>query len=139
MKKLKIAFAIFMCVTLFSGCTDQKQKKYIKTFTGEWNCKESPLESKDIYSGYIVMDIQKNGEFTMYDAEAGNPVIKGKMESVTKDHITLNCSKDEDFDPPAGWKNMQKKERIRYNQKGTNKLYFIYGEGKNKVTLVFYK
>lgn len=39
----------------------------MKKLAGEWNCEESPLESKDTYTGYLVMHIDKDGEFTMYE------------------------------------------------------------------------
>lgn len=39
----------------------------MKKLAGDWNCEESPLESKEIYTGYLVMHVNKNGKFTMYD------------------------------------------------------------------------
>lgn len=137
MKKIKLFLILFTCTILFSSCKNQEQKKYLKNLSGEWKCDESPLELKNIYSGYMTMRVDKNGKFTIYDAEAGNPGIKGKMESVTKDQIILNCSTDEDFDPPAGWETMKKTQKIHYKIKDKQRVYLIYTKGKHKVTLVF--
>lgn len=139
MKKIKILLILFTCTILFSSCKNQEQKKLLNNLSGEWKCEESPLELKDIYSGYLTMRVEKSGKFTIYDAEAGNPGIKGRMESVTKDQIILNCSKDEDFDPPSGWDKMKKKQKIHYKIKDKQRLYLVYGKGKDKVTLVFHK
>lgn len=79
------------------------------------------------------MDIDKDLTFNMYDAEASNPVIRGKM--IKKDDtLTLQCDHLDDFDPPASWKSMKTTETIQYYFKN-NKLYLKY----NNSTLVFYK
>ena len=137
MKKIKLFVVLCICMILFAGCRNREQEKYMKKLAGDWNCEKSPLESKDIYTGYLVMHINKNGKFTMYDAEAGNPGIQGKMESVKKDQLVLNCSRFGTFDPPSGWKKMKKKQTISYKLKGKQKLYMLYKNGKDKVTLVF--
>ena len=88
---------------------------------GTWTCEKSPLE------------IDKDLSFNIYDAEAGNPVIRGKM--IKKDDtLTLQCDHLDDFDPPASWKSMKTTETIHYYFKN-NKLYLKY----NNSTLVFYK
>ena len=46
---------------------------------GTWRCEKSPLENNDIYTEYLTLDIDKDLSFNMYDAEADNPVIRGKM------------------------------------------------------------
>lgn len=100
---------------------------------GTWKCEKSPLENKDIYTAYLTLDIDKDLSFNMYDAEAGNPVIRGKM--IKKDDtLTLQCDHLDDFDPPASWEFMKATETIQYYFKN-NKLYLKY----NNSTLVFYK
>lgn len=97
---------------------------------GTWTCEKSPLENKDIYTAYLTLEIDKDLSFNMYDAEAGNPVIRGKM--IKKDDtLTLQCDHLDDFDPPASW---EATETIHYYFKN-NKLYLKY----NNSTLVFYK
>ena len=85
MKKIKLFLILFICTILFSSCKNQEQKKYLKNLSGEWKCDESPLELKNIYSGYMTMRVDKNGKFTIYDEEAGNPGICDKRS----DHIKL--------------------------------------------------
>lgn len=100
---------------------------------GTWRCEKSPLENKDIYTAYLTLEIDKDLSFNMYDAEAGNPVIRGKM--IKKDDtLTLQCDHLDDFDPPASWESMKATETIHYYFKN-NKLYLKY----NNSTLVFYK
>ena len=100
---------------------------------GEWKCEKSPLENKDIYTAYLTLEIDKDLSFNMYDAEAGNPVIRGKM--IKKDHtLTLQCNHLDDFDPPDSWESMKTTETIQYYFKN-NKLYLKF----NNSTLVFYK
>ena len=91
------------------------------------------MENKDIYTAYLTLEIDKDLSFNMYDAEAGNPVIRGKM--IKKDDtLTLQCDHLDDFDPPASWESMKTTETIQYYFKN-NKLYLKY----NNSTLVFYK
>lgn len=100
---------------------------------GTWRCEKSPLENKDIYTAYLTLEIDKDLSFNMYDAEAGNPVIRGKM--IKKDHtLTLQCDHLDDFDPPASWESMKTTETVQYYFKN-NKLYLKY----NNSTLVFHK
>ena len=47
---------------------------------GTWRCEKSPLENKDIYTAYLTLDIDKDLSFNIYDAEAGNPVIRGSVK-----------------------------------------------------------
>lgn len=41
---------------------------------------------------------KEDGSFSIYDAEAGNPGICGKMKIDSEDTITLICDDNEDFD-----------------------------------------
>lgn len=124
------------CIVLLSGCSDSGSSDSLDKFVGSWNCHETPLEDKNRYSGYLSMEIEDTGDFTMYDAEAGNPGIKGHIESLTEDSMVLNCSDDEDFDPPTGWDKMDRKQEIRYHWDGDS-LCLTYGSGDDAITLVW--
>ena len=73
----------------------------------------------------------------MYDAEAGNPCLKGtiKMDSDDLDLIFVDDS-GVDFAPPAGWENMSKRQEIGYFADSYT-LKLTYTDNDNTVTLVF--
>lgn len=124
------------CAVLLSGCSQSERSDNLDQLVGSWNCHETPLEDKDRYSGYLSMEIEDTGDFTMYDAEAGNPGIKGRIESVTEDSMVLDCTNDEDFDPPTGWDKMNRKQKISYRWDGES-LCLTYGSGDDAITLVW--
>lgn len=144
MKKRVIFFVTILCFGIMIRCKEKNQpkKKSIQPFCGEWNCEKTPLEHKNLYSGYLRLVVKKNGNFIMYDVEAGNPGIEGKMVINSKKELTLKCKNSEDFDPPVGWGKMHKTQKIKYQfirKNKKKKLRLTYGKGKGKTTLVFYK
>lgn len=107
------------------------------SIVGEWKCRETPLENSELYSGYLSLDIRSDGSYVMYDAEAGNPCIKGTIET-DSDGIDLIFVDDSgvDFAPPAGWENMSKRQKISYTADAYT-LKLTYTDNDNSVTLVF--
>lgn len=73
----------------------------------------------------------------MYDAEAGNPCLKGTIE-MDDDDIDLTFVDDSgvDFAPPAGWENMSKRQEIGYTADAYT-LKLTYTDNDSSVTLVF--
>lgn len=73
----------------------------------------------------------------MYDAEAGNPCLKGTIE-MDGDDLDLIFVDDSgvDFAPPAGWENMSKRQEIGYFADSYT-LKLTYTDNDNSVTLVF--
>lgn len=124
------------CAGLLSGCSSTEHSGNLDKLAGSWNCHETPLEDKNRYSGYLSMEIEDTGNFTMYDAEAGNPGIQGHIESLSEDSMVLNCTDDEDFDPPTGWDKMNRKQEIHYHWDGDS-LCLTYGTGDDAITLVW--
>lgn len=124
MKKLKL---LILCL-LLTACASSQDK-----LPGTWKCQDSPLENKDIYTAYLKLEIGKDLSFSMYDVEAGNPSMTGKMKQ-NKKTITLKCDHLEDFDPPASWESIKPNETIYYYFKN-HKLYLEYDHS----TLVFVK
>ena len=83
MKTRKILFALLICVLVLSACNKKNEglEKYPE-FVGKWQCADTPLEHPDYYTGYLMWSIKEDGTFSMYDAEAGNPGIKGTLQII---------------------------------------------------------
>ena len=139
MKKILTILAIsIIIVSLFFIVSNQvKYRNQIKPFVGEWSCRETPLEDKDYYTGYLGLYIEDNGEFSMYDIEAGNPGISGKIYIESDREMILKCDESDDFDPPATWSDMECKQVITYNFISKNELQLVFKKGNTKSTLVF--
>ena len=105
------------------------------SIVGEWKCRETPLENSELYSGYRSRDIRSDGSYVMYDAEAGNPCIKGTVQT-DGDSLLFVDDSGVDFAPPAGWENMSKRQEIGYTA-DADKLELTYTDNDNSVTLVF--
>ena len=70
-------------------------------FVGLWSCE--PLASDRITdTGFYELRVEENGEFSLYDAGAGNPGISGTFGNVTEDQMDAVFD-TEDFDPPFCW------------------------------------
>lgn len=117
--------------------SQQEQSAVPASIVGEWKCQETPLDNSELYSGYLSLDIYSDGNYLMYDAEAGNPCIKGTIE-MDNDDIDLIFVDDSgvDFAPPAGWENMSKRQEIGYTADSYT-LKLTYTDNENSVTLVF--
>lgn len=81
---------------------------------GEWQC-DSKASNQVTETGFYKLSIEESGEFSLYDAEAGNPAMSGTMKGDDTGKIgilELTCDK-EDFDPPACWV-VNENCRLRY-------------------------
>lgn len=112
-------------------------KRFPRCIVGEWKCHETPLDNSELYSGYLSLIIRSDGNYLMYDAEAGNPCLKGTIE-MDGDDLDLIFVDDSgvDFAPPAGWENMSKRQEIGYFADAYT-LKLTYTDDDNSVTLVF--
>ncbi len=119
MKKL---LGIVFCLILLcacSSCGKEVDKEALANFVGSWDCQESTREQMDdedyIYVGYLQLDVEEDGSFSLYDVEAGNPALSGVMYP---DHeqaygtVLLDCKGE--FDPPVVWAGMEKDVVLDY-------------------------
>ena len=142
MKKrcIKGVMILLSCIVMLTACGEKNTEDAdLALFAGEWKCENTPLNNEDYYTGFIVMHIQENGSFRMFDAEAGNPVISGSLEILSDKKLVLKCSTEEDFDPPPTWQSMSEKQEIVYSFTEDGKLHMTYQEGDSISTLVFVK
>lgn len=109
-KTVLAAVAIIMLFTL-SGCGSAVPERLV----GEWQCDDT-ASGNHVDTGFYALRIESDGNFSLYDAEAGNPGISGTMKGDDTGKIgilELSCDKG-DFDPPACWPNLHTNSRIRY-------------------------
>ena len=133
LKRIVLVTSLMAAIT---GCAGTAPEA-VKPFLGEWNCQENASGSDEIYTGYMELDVHKDGSFSIFDAEAGNPGITGKLEIDSEDQLTLYCDDNADFDPPATWETMDKIQKIQYAFSDADTLQLTYGKGKEKSTLIF--
>ena len=133
-----IAFMLLRKKRGYSYLTEsqQEQSDFPRCIVGEWKCRETPLDNSELYSGYLSLIIRSDGNYLMYDAEAGNPCLKGTIE-MDSDDLDLIFIDDSgvDFAPPAGWENMSKKQKIGYFADSYT-LKLTYTDNDSSVTLV---
>ena len=138
LRKFNIQAGILMIMILLAaGSTGCGSDRKIEPFCGEWNCQENAVGNDEIYTGYMELDVQEDGSFSIFDAEAGNPGITGKMKIDSDDALTLYCDDNVDFDPPATWETMDKTQQIQYVFSDENTLQLTCANGKEKSTLIF--
>lgn len=133
------------CILLFS-CTEEEtpvedNTGSITAFLGEWECEDNPLNDPDNYTGYLKLRVDKDGSFMIYDTEAGNPGIEGRLSVISDSRLLLRCSGDENFEPPPTWSEMTRKQMISYTLKSEEKLYLTFKDDKSRYTstLIFDK
>ncbi len=152
MRKFTIGILIaLVCMGTFSltACKEEQPPKQadkqdeLTPFAGDWECEDNPLNDPDNYTGYLKLTITKDGKFTIYDDEAGNPAIEGTIKILTGSELEVRCADNADFDPPPTWYDMKTKQILSYKFKYEEKLYLTYEsdseEGKIKSTLIFDK
>lgn len=143
-KTLTIALALTVCLGCFvlNGCGEKNEptpeKFGITPFVGAWECEDNPLNDPGYYTGYLKLKVEKNGDFSLYDAEAGNPGVAGKLTLTGDDTLEIDCI-DEDFDVPPNWSTMEKKQQLIYRFKSEEKLYLTYTDEETgeSSTLIF--
>lgn len=98
---ISIFTALFLVVMIsLSGC-GSFSAGVPKSFVGYWTCEDTASDGKTDTS-YYVMEIENNGSFSIYDVEAGNPGISGKMGNDNGKSIECKFDRGE-FDVPSCW------------------------------------
>ena len=114
----------------------------MSVIAGDWDCEETASD-EEAYTGYYHLRIDKNGDFSLYDQEAGNPGLDGKIkecnaqtpegDAVAAGTITISFETD-DFDPPACW-DICDKDTLDYAVMDDGRLRLEYSD----VWLNFYR
>ena len=139
-RSIKAMLILVLCFVMVTACGQKNNENVDRDlFVGEWKCEDNPLESKEYYTGFIMMYIQEDDSFRMSDVEAGNPVISGNLEIISDKNLVLNCSTEDDFDPPPTWQSMNEEQEIEYSFTEDGKLHMTYKEEDVSSTLMFVK
>ena len=125
-------------------CTVENEEvraQAMEILAGAWECEDNPLGVPDCYVGYLHLKISSDGSFEMYDAEAGNPGIAGKLLFPEDGVVQLADVDRADFDPPSVWDSMEPDQTLTYQLKSETKLLLTYTDPENgeKLTLIFDK
>lgn len=136
MKRTRIISAVLLTAILFTAavcltsCGGVKKSAEPSPIEGEWDCADTYLETDEGYTGFYRLWVEKDGTFSMYDCEAGNPGISGTVIANSDSELEFYCDKD-DFDPPFEWD-------VKYNFKAAYRLDgdTLYISHSNR-TLVF--
>ena len=101
---------------------------------GEWNCR-SFASDQTTATEFYHLSIQPSGAFSLYDQDAGNPGISGKIIS-EKDSTALKiaCTMD-DFDPPICW-DLSSQDALFYRFSADEQTLFLRHNG---IDLIFEK
>lgn len=132
---------LLLCSCSGSGDSSQaestlKDADIPEGIVGSWDCRSEPAETDELYSGYLHLDVNSDGSFSMFDIEAGNPSLRGNMELTADDKLLLNTSDDEDFSPPAGWESMSKEQEVDYKI-SSDVLELSYTDDDGRITWIF--
>ena len=109
--KSAIAAIILILIFTLTACGSAVPERLV----GEWKC-DPTSSGNPVDTSFYALRIEDNGEFSIYDFEAGNPGISGKMKGDDTGKIgllNLQCD-EEDFDPPMCWPNLKTNSEIRY-------------------------
>ncbi|MGN0352975.1 MAG: hypothetical protein ACI4ES_15120 [Roseburia sp.] len=109
MKSVRKRQAIFVGSTILwlmvLRCCLSEKKQPPVGLVGEWACEELASDGETATEFYFLR-IEENGEFSLYDRDAGNPGISGTMNcedpEAEKGVVEITCDTD-DFDPPICW------------------------------------
>ena len=129
---------IFILMLCACGKTEEGADEF-HVFEGRWQCAETPLEHPAYYTGYLMWVINKDGSFSMYDAEAGNPGITGDIQILSDRELRLICNTKDDFDPPVTWENMEETQMVSYAFITDKELHVSLVSEEWESTLVFTK
>ena len=140
MKKCKSIAVVLLCVMALCACG--KKNTVLEDYSeliGRWQCAEAPLEHPDYYTGYLMWSINKDGSFSMYDAEAGNPGIAGELQIISDKEFRLECNTEDDFAPPVTWEEMQETQAVTYEFVKETEIHVTFKAEEGNSTLVFYR
>lgn len=137
---MKRIIMVLVCIALLCACGKKEESLASNPeFIGKWQCAESPLEHPDYYTGYLMWSINEDGSFSIYDAEAGNPGIAGKLQIISDKELQLNCNTEDDFDPPVTWEDIEETQIVTYEFVKENEIHVTFVSEEGNSTLVFYK
>lgn len=146
MKKLAALLCCCILAFILDACGPQLNKEALAPFVGSWDCQDRALEERStedaLYVGYLSLRVEEDGTFSLYDVEAGNPGMAGKLYPDDGGIIRLDCEAD-DFDPPYLWYILGITEdgQLKYSfheEDGTELLHLSYENDRGSVsTLVF--
>ena len=140
--KFVILLLIVMLTRALAGCSEggkAESEPIAEEFRGGWDCEETTLEDPDSYTAYLHMEVSDDGSYSMYDAEAGNPGIEGRLEVISDTELILHINKTVDTDIPVEWEGISYDQKMKYCFTHDGKLQISYDNGKKTSTLVFYK
>ncbi len=143
-KKRRVVIAVILFIPLVLGmtcsvlCIRNAADSRLQEITGEWECAEALLEDAESYTGYLNLEMEDDGWFSLYDGEAGNPGIAGWVTRIGTDQLLLICTNYTECDPPPGWWEMKPVEKIMFRlEEGT--LFLQYEAQEETATLTFSK
>lgn len=140
MKKISVLCLVMAFIVAMSGCSLFGAGESIaEEFRGSWDCEETTLEDPNSYTGYLHLEVSDDGSYSMYDIEAGNPGIEGRMEVLSDTELVLHIDKTPDTDIPVEWEGISYDETIKYCFTDDGKLQLTYDNGSETSTLVFYR
>ena len=140
MEKRKSIVVMLFCMMILCACgKNNVGLEDYSEFIGRWQCAETPLEHPDYYTGYLMWVINKDGSFSMHDAEAGNPGIAGDLQIISDKELRLECNTEDDFDPPVTWEDMQEKQIVTYELIEEKEIHVTFVSEEGNSTLAFYK
>lgn len=111
---------LLLLLTMLAGCASAPE-----ALEGRWSCDETASDG-ETYTGFYALEVQQNGRFSMYDREAGNPGISGKMKDTGGGEIACSFDTD-DFDPPACWGDLEEEDTLQYEASGDDRIKLGHG------------
>lgn len=140
---LLLGFFLFYGCQEESGQTNIRRTEGIESFAGVWECEENPLNDPNHYTGYLKLEVSLQGEFSVYDAETGDPGLSGSLVILSDSRLQLLCSREGGFNPPPTWDSMQAEQELSYKftTKSAGKLRLTYRDEQTgeSSTLIFNK
>ena len=125
-KALIFIIVILLPVFIFSACKGQKKDentdKKIISGNFEWQSTNNSSYTKKLYF--------KDKKFSMYDVEAGNPMLGGTYTIDEKNKtITMKCD-PVDFHAPEEWKDFKAEDStVSYELSENNKVLILSYNG----------
>lgn len=95
-KVLEIVISLMLVIAFACGCSDAGNR-YLDEITGEYevSVEESSDQNVGEWWHLSIIDDDEYGEYlSIYDVEAGNPGVEGKITSIDDSTITINIDPD---------------------------------------------
>ncbi len=137
MKIKKLFFYLFVLLSGLVLLSYFGKNQLDERLVGLFYAEDHPLEQPDAYTGYLALEIAKNGKFSLYDW-SGNPGVSGKIKKSTENQLYFSAKKT-DFDPPKPWFELKYQDELTYQFVSPDKLHLTYVNENQPVTIVFQK